>query len=146
MRLDSRALRALGAVLVAVVAALVWWLQADTGGDEEPARSDSAAEIDSESGLPWVAVDDLPRQARETLELIEAGGPFPYERDGVTFGNYERLLPARERGHYREYTVPTPGVAHRGARRIVVGAPDELYWTADHYASFQRIDATGGRS
>ena len=45
----------------------------------------------------------------------------------------------RERGYYREYTVPTPGVSHRGARRIVVGRQGELYYTSDHYRSFRRI-------
>lgn len=75
--------------------------------------------------MPEIAVVQLPGEARETLQLIRKCGPFPYERDGVPFGNFERLLPARERGYYREYTVPTPGVKSRGARRIVRGcAPD----------------------
>jgi ribonuclease T1 len=74
------------------------------------------------------------------VELIEAGGPFPEpEHDGGTFGNREELLPDRPMGYYREYTVPTPGLDHRGARRIVAGEDDELYWTADHYSSFARI-------
>ena len=81
----------------------------------------------------------LPPEARHTLALIRKGGPFPYERDGVTFGNFERLLPRRERGYYREYTVRTPGIAHRGARRIVAGRAGELYYTEDHYRSFRRI-------
>ncbi len=90
-------------------------------------------------GIPEVAVADLPREARETLRLIKQGGPYPYERDGVTFGNFEKLLPLRERGYYREYTVKTPGISSRGARRIVVGREGELYYTDDHYASFRRI-------
>ena len=81
----------------------------------------------------------LPAEARATLALIRERGPFPYERDGVVFGNFERRLPVRERGYYREYTVPTPGVSHRGARRIVVGRQGELYYTSDHYRSFRRI-------
>jgi ribonuclease T1 len=93
--------------------------------------------------LDDVALSSLPREARHTLELIRAGGPFPYERDGVRFGNRERLLPAKPRDHYREYTVPTPGSRNRGARRIVCGgparAPDICYYTADHYRSFARI-------
>jgi ribonuclease T1 len=86
-----------------------------------------------------IAVGDLPPEARTTLRLIEQGGPFPYSRDGVSFGNYERLLPPRTRGYYREYTVPTPGQRQRGAQRIVVGKQHERYYTADHYRSFQRI-------
>jgi len=82
---------------------------------------------------------ELPREAIETLRLIEQGGPFPYPRDGVVFGNYEKRLPARPRGYYHEYTVPTPGSRNRGARRIIAGAPDERYYTSDHYRSFRRI-------
>ena len=86
-----------------------------------------------------VAPADLPPQARTTLLLIEQGGPFPYKRDGVVFGNYEKLLPQRPRGHYREYTVPTPGAHNRGARRIIAGKHGERYYTEDHYRTFRRI-------
>jgi len=75
--------------------------------------------------------------------LIAQGGPFPHDKDGVVFGNRERLLPINNRGYYREYTVRTPGVSHRGKRRIVCGGkprvPDVCYYTADHYASFRKI-------
>ena len=98
---------------------------------------------DSVSGLPLVTVRELPPEGQRTLRLIRAGGPFPYRKDGSTFGNREGLLPGRPRGGYREYTVPTPGEDDRGARRIVCAAltpPDrECYYTADHYASFRRI-------
>jgi len=77
------------------------------------------------------------------MARIRLGGPFPYEKDGTVFGNRERLLAPMPRGHYREYTVPTPGARSRGARRIVCGGPprtpDACYYTADHYASFRRI-------
>jgi ribonuclease T1 len=81
----------------------------------------------------------LPKEAIETVALIKKGGPFPYPRDGVTFGNREKLLPARERGWYREYTVRTEGERTRGARRIVAGRDGTLYYTDDHYRSFRRI-------
>lgn len=86
-----------------------------------------------------VDLADLPREARETVALIRADGPFPYRKDGVTFGNRERLLPAAPRGYYREYTVPTPGARDRGARRIVAGRDGELYYSDDHYRTFRRI-------
>ena len=86
---------------------------------------------------------ELPAEARETLRLIASGGPFPYRRDGITFNNYEKRLPLQPRGYYREYTVATPGVSHRGARRIVCGGarrrPAARYYTADHYRSFRKI-------
>jgi ribonuclease T1 len=86
-----------------------------------------------------VPVGELPVEARATLVLIKAGGPFPYPQDGRTFSNREKLLPSRQRGYYREYTVRTPGARDRGARRIVAGRTGEYYYTDDHYRSFRRI-------
>jgi ribonuclease T1 len=90
-----------------------------------------------------VALNQLPPQGIETYRLIHQGGPFPFGKDGVIFGNRERLLPAEKRGYYREYTVKTPQSANRGARRIVCGGPaitpDTCFYTADHYASFRKI-------
>ena len=103
--------------------------------------STSPAEgTDPASGLPVVRLADLPPEAARTVELIDAGGPFPEpEHDGGTFGNREELLPDQPYGYYREYTVPTPGAETRGARRIVAGRGGDLYWTADHYSSFSLI-------
>ncbi len=90
-----------------------------------------------------VAVTRLPPPARQTLQLIHSGGPFPYAKDGVVFGNYEKRLERRPRGYYHEYTVPTPGAHDRGARRIICGGratePDACFYTEDHYNSFHRI-------
>jgi ribonuclease T1 len=91
-----------------------------------------------------VSLKSMPTQAQQTFQLIHVGGPFPYPKDGVIFGNRERQLPSHARGYYREYTVTTPGSRDRGARRIVCGgrepaAPDVCYYTQDHYASFRRI-------
>ncbi|MFE1557447.1 ribonuclease [Streptomyces sp. WZ.A104] len=83
----------------------------------------------------------LPSQAHDTLKLIDAGGPFPYRQDGTVFQNRERVLPSQNRGYYHEYTVKTPGSSTRGARRIVTGRQSqEDYYTADHYATFKRIN------
>jgi ribonuclease T1 len=81
----------------------------------------------------------LPREAQQTLQASKRGGPFAFERDGVAFGNYERLLPQRSRGYYHEYTVPTPGAKNRAARRIVSGGGGEYYYSDDHYRTFNRI-------
>lgn len=86
-----------------------------------------------------VGLADLPKDAIDTVALIRSDGPFPYPKDGVTFGNREQLLPPASRGYYREYTVPTPGARDRGARRIVAGRDGELYYSDDHYRSFRRI-------
>ena len=93
--------------------------------------------------LPEVAIAELPREARELRAQIDKGGPFHYSRDGVVFGNRERILPAKPRGYYHEYTVRTPGARDRGARRMVCGGPktepDVCYYSDDHYQTFRRI-------
>jgi ribonuclease T1 len=107
------------------------------------AQSRSLADSPIEGRSDVISVAELPRQGRETYELIRQGGPFPYDKDGAVFGNRERVLPNERRGFYREYTVITPGSRDRGARRIVCGgpkrAPHACYYTADHYASFRKI-------
>jgi ribonuclease T1 len=116
------------------------------GDDEGPsgpafptAVAPSHPETDEASGLPVVELASLPPEVTETVDLIEAGGPFPYADDGETFLNSVGLLPERETGYYRAYTVETPGPAEPSNRRIVTGADGELYWTDDHYESFRRI-------
>ena len=91
------------------------------------------------SGLPEVKTSELPAEARQTLGLIARGGPYPFSRDGVTFGNFERILPRKSSGYYKEYTVRTPGESGRGARRIVAGQAGDKYYTPDHYNSFRFI-------
>ena len=119
-----------GVLLWAMCAAT--WVQA-----RGPATADGASASSS------MAVAELPRQGTDTYERILQGGPFAYDKDGVVFGNRERLLPLQKRGYYREYTVKTPGSLDRGARRIICGGqpktPDTCYYTADHYSSFCRI-------
>lgn len=94
-------------------------------------------------GAGEVALSRLPAEAQATYALVRAGGPYPYSKDGSIFFNRERLLPERRRGHYTEYTVPTPGARDRGARRIVAGgeprSSSEFWYTDDHYRSFKRI-------
>ncbi|MGM9482747.1 ribonuclease domain-containing protein [Roseateles sp. NT4] len=109
--------------------------------DRQPTTTPALAEIQ---------LSELPAQAQETHRLILAGGPFPHAKDGVVFGNRERLLPRKARGFYREYTVKTPGARTRGARRLICGgtpptAPEVCYYTDDHYASFKRIRAAAAR-
>ncbi|MET1089416.1 MAG: ribonuclease domain-containing protein [Arthrobacter sp.] len=97
------------------------------------------ASAQNPSGLPEVRESVLPAEARSTLALIRAGGPFRYSQDDQAFGNFERVLPRKDRGYYREYTVPTPGESDRGARRIVAGEGGEKYYTDDHYETFRFI-------
>ncbi len=125
-------------VLPAVLLAVSLWGSVAPGAF---ARDTSVPAAGQAQGT--VAVTQLPREAVNTLNLIAEGGPYPYEKDGIVFGNRERLLPPHQRGYYHEYTVPTSRARNRGARRIVCGGPlrrtDNCYYSDDHYASFNRI-------
>lgn len=131
-------------VAVVVIAMLVITLAASLFGCA--ADKKASGEVDPTSGLKYVAVADLPKEGQDTLKLIDQGGPYPYSRDGVVFGNLEKILPKHDRGYYHEYTVKTPGEKDRGARRIVTGNAGERYYTDDHYESFRRIAEDGGTS
>lgn len=143
-----------GLVAIAVMAVAVVAL---SGGQDTPAVDTSTATtaVDTAStatsttivdtavvtfsDLDTVGLDELPDEALATLTLIERGGPYPYRQDDGTFENREGILPDRDRGHYREFTVDTPGSSDRGARRIVTGADGERYYTDDHYDSFREV-------
>jgi ribonuclease T1 len=112
---------------------------AASGEPAAPAPAPPTAAPENTSGLPEVRESALPAEGRRVLNLIRAGGPYRYSQDDQTFGNFERILPRRDRGYYREYTVPTPGESDRGARRIVAGAGGDKYYTEDHYESFKFI-------
>lgn len=119
--------------------------QVQKNGVALPDQRQLGPKIDRKSGLPTIARQQLPAEGQQTLRLIEQGGPFPYPKDGVVFGNYEGVLPRQARGYYHEYTVPTPGAKTRATRRIVCGTPansmgPECYYTGDHYATFSRIN------
>lgn len=133
--------------LVFVAFLVVRYVQnAVPASDEESAQSSPSAAAyptpNPNDDLPDCALEDLPGTTLVVIEDIEAGGPYDYPGDdGGTFGNYEAELPEEGRGYYREYTVETPGLDHRGARRIVTGGldttdPDEWFFTQDHYESF----------
>lgn len=128
-----------------VLRALLWLLLALLLAACGPAGS--ARESPARGLAGEVAIDELPREAVDTLAKIRKGEPFPYRKDGTVFGNREGHLPRRPRGYYAEYTVTTPGSRDRGARRIVAGrgttgdpaTSGEYYYTDDHYNSFRRI-------
>lgn len=95
----------------------------------------------SESSSTATSLSQQEQNLQQTLTLIQQDGPYPYSRDGITFENREGLLPQKPRGYYREFTVDTPGLNHRGPRRVVTGGnpPDVYYYTEDHYESFTEI-------
>lgn len=152
---DRQLLMLLGVALCVLV---VWWAisrgaaeptalpsstsssAASSPSASSPSASSTASLATPASGLDTIAESQLPPEARHTLDLIRAGGPYPYQQDDQTFGNRERILPRQRAGYYREYTVETPGSEDRGARRIIGGADGDRYYTDDHYDSFRQIE------
>ena len=138
---------------IALLVAWQWWPARDVvpvPGVAAPASTSppprALPPLAEEPSEPATALPGfLPAEAHRTIALIQRGGPFPYRQDGGVFGNREAHLPRQSRGWYREYTVDTPGLGHRGARRIITGGrpPREWYYTDDHYDSFRRFDAPG---
>ncbi len=136
-------------LIVAMVLAVTGYIGSGQRGTPDagqgaPAPASSSTKVSRSDKGATITKADLPVEARRVIDLIRSGGPFPYDKDGSTFGNFEKRLPARDRGYYREYTVPTPGASNRGARRIVAGGPktrpNEMFYTQDHYESFRLIE------
>ena len=132
-----------GRTLVVLLAALVagLWLWGQRGPPAPAPAAGPMAAPGAATTAPRADTAFLPPEAWATIALIRRGGPFPHRQDGSVFGNREGRLPAMARGWYREYTVDTPGLDHRGARRIVTGGdpPQAWYYTDDHYDSFRRF-------
>jgi ribonuclease T1 len=132
------------ALIGLVVLVLAGWFTQSRLTDEPPPSSPpSSSSSSSSDGMAERPLSELPAEATDTWRLVEQGGPFPYPRDdGKVFGNREGLLPDQDTGYYHEYTVETRGSDDRGARRLVTGETDEVYYTDDHYESFVRVDVT----
>jgi ribonuclease T1 len=135
MRIHARATRAPG-FRTLLAAALLLGSGVTVGLTATTAQAATAADV------PWVCESALPSQAITTIDLIANGGPFPYSKDGEVYNNYEGILPSEPTGYYHSYTVKTPGVSTRGARRVITAEDGQEYYTADHYASFDDIDFT----
>lgn len=81
---------------------------------------------------------------QEAKELGWSGGLLePYAPGmcigGDRFGNYEGLLPEKEGRSYAECDIDTLGAEKRGAKRIVFSDDGLVYYTADHYESFELL-------
>ena len=107
----------------------------------------AGGEVAATGDYATIRFSSLPREAQDVIWKIKARSTFPFPQDGQVFSNREGILPERTRGYYHEYTVLTPGVNHRGARRVVAGSgttgdvatAGEYYYTDDHYSTFSRV-------
>lgn len=78
---------------------------------------------------------------RDTLDRIERRERGSHGNDGSVFQNRERRLPSKKSGYYREWVHPTPKLRGPGPQRIVTGEEGEIYYTPDHYKTFERLDS-----
>ena len=143
--------RRITAALIGLIVLVIggWAVKNAASDNPAPTTSATAAKPGShvsippvaDSGLQVKALSSLPSQAADTWKLIQAGGPFPYPRnDNVVYQNRNKVLPIRQPNFYREFTVTTPGSPDRGARRLITGQGNELFYTADHYDTFVVVD------
>jgi guanyl-specific ribonuclease Sa len=139
--------RRITAALIGLIVLVIggWAVKNAVSDNPAPKTSSSsspnAAAVKPIGGLQVKALSSLPPQAADTWKLIQAGGPFPYPRnDNVVYQNRNKVLPIRQANFYHEFTVKTPGSPDRGARRLITGQGDELFYTGDHYDSFVVVD------
>ncbi len=130
-------------ILTAIV--LIGFVAALSALDFNPAAAQPAPHSKIERGMirqaaiESIPLSALPPEGRATFDLIKKGPPYPYKKDGTTFGNRERRLPQKPHGYYKEFTVKTPDARDRGARRVVAGSRGECYYSDDHYRTFKLI-------
>jgi ribonuclease T1 len=145
-----RSRTALALLALVAIFAVVQLLSHSDGPSDAGSGNSASPTSASQPGAPAGGAEEVPGVGEEaavhdqisaTLALIATRGPYPNRADGEVFENREQHLPQEPRGYYHSYTVPTPGSADRGARRIITGRGGELFYTSDHYDSFEPIDA-----
>ncbi|MDE6964621.1 MAG: ribonuclease [Lachnospiraceae bacterium] len=132
-------------------------------GEPAPGQSPAAEAIPDENGS-YTTKDDVARYIyfyghlpsnfitkKEAEKLGWPGGSLePYAPGmcigGNRFGNYEGLLPEKEGRTYTECDIDTLGAEKRGAKRIVFSNDGLIYYTEDHYETFELLygDETDG--
>lgn len=131
-------------------------LEAAAGDDEASAPADEASASISEDGS-YTSKDDvalyihtyghLPDNfitKKQAQALGWSGGSLePYAPGkcigGSHFGNYEGILPEKDGRSYTECDIDTLGADKRGAKRIVFSNDGLIYYTEDHYETFELL-------
>ena len=117
-------------------------------GDAAPAIDEDGSYTTKEDVALYIhAYGHLPGNfitKKEAQALGWSGGSLePYAPGmcigGSRFGNYEGLLPEAEGRTYTECDIDTLGAGSRGAKRIVFSNDGLIYYTGDHYESFELL-------
>lgn len=119
----------------------------DTGRQEESLPEEGTYTSKEDVALYLHLYGHLPADfitKKEARALGWEGGSLePYAPGrcigGDRFGNYEGLLPEEDGRTYQECDIDTLGADSRGAKRIVYSNDGLIYYTEDHYASFELL-------
>ena len=119
----------------------------NSAGEEAPLPEDGAYTTKEDVALYIHTYGHLPDNfitKKEAQNLGWPGGDLePYAPGmcvgGSRFGNYEGLLPEAKGRTYTECDIDTLGAKSRGAKRIVFSNDGLIYYTEDHYESFQLL-------
>jgi guanyl-specific ribonuclease Sa len=82
---------------------------------------------------------DIKSKVEVTLERITKGERDLHINDGSVFENRKEPLPPHELGYYKEYVYRPEGAKTPGMERVIVGRGGEVYYTPDHYDTFERV-------
>lgn len=124
-------------------------VEPDTAESEEKAELPEDGVYTSKEEVAWYlnVYGHLPYNfitKKEAESLGWSGGSLePYAPGmcigGNRFGNYEGILPEKEGRTYTECDIDTLGADKRGAKRIVFSNDGLIYYTEDHYESFELL-------
>lgn len=123
-------------------------LNADAVEDDSPSLSEDGAYTSKEDVALYIHLyGHLPPNfitKKEAEQLGWTGGSLEPFAPGMCiggshFGNYEGLLPQKEGRSYTECDIDTLGADKRGAKRIVFSNDGLIYYTEDHYESFELL-------
>ena len=85
------------------------------------------------------ATPDARAKIQATLDRIGRGERDPHRNDGAVYRNLNRVLPLRARGYYHEYVYRARRYGPVGPERVIAGQGGDVYYTPDHYETFQRF-------
>ncbi|MBQ6899803.1 MAG: ribonuclease [Firmicutes bacterium] len=141
----NKKIRYIGILLLLVAVALFSALTVDSGDDNAgvdlvyTSAEDVAAYIHENGQLPdnFMTKDEARKLGWEGGSLEEYAPGMAI--GGDKFGNYEGILPKAKGRQYYECDIDTIGRDSRGAKRLVYSNDGLIYYTEDHYETFELL-------
>jgi len=141
----NKKIRYIGILLLLVAVALFSALTVDSGDDNSgvdlvyTSAEDVAAYLHENGQLPdnFITKDEARKLGWEGGSLEEYAPDMAI--GGDKFGNYEGILPKAKGRQYYECDIDTIGRDSRGAKRLVYSNDGLIYYTEDHYETFELL-------